>query len=161
MRNLITQVEDPATGLLQFTNTERAAAHGAELAGERTFMGGVRLRASYSWQQATDSMGQGLANSPRQLVKAGASLPWAALRARVAAEWQCASRRLTEHAQVGGYCSTSLVLSSARGIAGWNWSVALYNPLDRSYADPAGPAFVQESIAREGRSAVGKLEYGF
>jgi outer membrane receptor protein involved in Fe transport len=161
VRNLITQGENPVTGLLRFTNTERATAHGAELAGERTFDGGLRVRASYSRQHAIDSAGHALVNSPRQLAKAGASLPWAPLRARIAAEWQCASRRLTEHAETGGYCSANLVLSSASSVKGWDWSLGVYNALDRSYADPAGPAFLQEAIVREGRTAVGKLEYGF
>jgi iron complex outermembrane receptor protein len=161
MHNLITQAEDPLTGLLQFTNTESANAHGVELAGERAFASGVRLRANYSWQRTTDSTGSLLVNSPRQLVKAGASLPWAALQARLAGEWQCASSRLTEHATVGGYCSANLTLSSAAKVGGFDWSVAVYNAFDRAYADPAGPAFVQEAVPRQGRTAVAKLVRGF
>ena len=161
MHNLITQVEDPATGLLKFTNTERANARGMEAAADRSFRNGARLHASYSWQQATDGLGRTLVNSPRQLFKAGASLPWPALRARAAGEWQCTSLRLTEHAQAGGGCIANLVLSSARRIDGWDWSIGLHNAFDRVYADPAGPAFVQEAIAREGRTLTGKLEYGF
>ena len=161
MHNLITQVTDPVSELLQFTNTKRAKAHGAELAGERALANGWRIRANYSWQRATDGMGDGMVNSPRHLLKAGVSLPWAELGARVAGEWQCASSRLTENAQVGGYCSANLVLSSARKVGGFDWSLALYNALDRAYADPAGPAFKQEAITREGRTVVGKLVYGF
>jgi len=161
MHGLITQALDASTGLLRFTNTERATAHGAELSGEHTFAGGVRVRANYSWQQATDDRGLELVNSPHRLFKAGASLPWTALGARLAGEWQCASQRLTEHARVGGHCSANLVLSSAGSRAGWDWSVGLYNALDRAYGDPAGPAFVQEAIEREGRSVVGKLAYRF
>lgn len=162
MHDLITQTEDPATGLLQFTNTERARAHGVELAGENTDARGVRMRASYSWQRTADSLGRGLVNSPRQLLKAGASVPWAPLNARLAGEWQCAGQRLTEHARVGGYCTLNVVLTSIGSrTQGWNWSVGVYNAADREHADPAGPAFVQEAIARDGRALVGKLEYGF
>lgn len=160
MHGLITQALDASTGLLEFTNTARATARGAELAGEHTWANGVRLRANYGWQQSADDQGHALVNSPQRLFKAGASLPLAAVAARLAGEWQCASRRLTEHAQVGGYCSANLVLSAAGGGA-WDWSVALYNAFDRAYADPAGPAFVQESLLRDGRSVVGKLEYRF
>lgn len=161
IHNLITQVEDPVTELLQFTNTELANAHGAELVDERTFGNGLRIRANYSWQRTTDGVGHGLVNSPRQLLKAGVSAPWAALGARLAGEWQCVSRRLTENAQVGGYCSANMTLSSVQKIAGFDWSFAVYNALDRTYADPAGPAFVQEAITREGRTIVGKMVYGF
>lgn len=161
MRGLITQVLDVSTGLLQFTNTQRASAHGAELAAEHTYANGVHVRASASWQQAAGDQGRALVNSPQRLFKGGVSLPWAALDARLAGEWQCASQRLTEQAQVGGYCSANLVLGSAGANRGWDWSVALYNAFDHAYADPAGPAFVQEAIVREGRSVVGKLEYRF
>ncbi|MFK3740852.1 TonB-dependent receptor plug domain-containing protein [Massilia sp. TN1-12] len=162
MHDLITQLEDPETGLLQFTNTERARAHGVELAGENTDARGVRTRVSYSWQRTADTLGRGLVNSPRQLLKAGASVPLALLNARLAGEWQCATQRLTEHARVGGYCIANLVLSSTGSRAhGWNWSLAVYNAAGHHHADPAGPAFVQEAIARDGRSVVGKLEYGF
>ena len=161
MHGLITQALDTSTGLLQFTNTQRATAHGAELAAEHTYANGVRVRANASWQQAADDQGRALVNSPQRLFKAGASLPWAALDARLAGEWQCASQRLTEHARVGGYCSANLVLGSAGADRGWDWSVALYNAFDHAYADPAGPAFVQEAIVRDGRSVVGKLAYRF
>jgi outer membrane receptor protein involved in Fe transport len=161
MHGLITQTLDASTELLQFTNTEVATAHGAELAGEHTFSNSVRVRANYSWQQATDDLGHELVNSPKQLFKAGISLPWTVLGARLSGEGQCASRRLTEHAQVGGYCTANLVLSSAGSSSGWDWSAGLYNAFDHAYADPAGPAFVQEAVVREGRSVVGKLEYRF
>jgi outer membrane receptor protein involved in Fe transport len=161
MHDLITQVDDPVAGSLKFTNTERADAHGAELTAERAFGNGLRLRANYSWQHTTDGMGHGLVNSPRQMLKGGVSAPWAAPGARVAGEWQCVSERLTVNARVGGYCSANLVLSSSIKVRGFDWSLAVYNAFDRTYADPAGAAFVQEAITREGRTVVGKLVYGF
>lgn len=161
MHNLITQVEDPATELLHFSNTARANARGVDLAGERAFANRLQIRANYSWQRSGDGNGHGLVNSPKHLLKIGVSMPWAVLGARLAGEGQCASQRLTANAQVSGFCNVNIVLSSASAVGGFQWSLALYNALDRAYADPAGPAFVQEAIARERRTIMVKIGYGF
>ncbi|MHA4868670.1 TonB-dependent receptor plug domain-containing protein [Duganella sp. PWIR1] len=158
---LITETVRPDQ-MLMFDNTERASANGLELAGERLFAGGVRLRANYAWQKSRDGDGAGLVNSPRHLAKLNGTVPLADGALRLGMEGQCVSQRLTENALAAGYCAWSLTLAPARRLsAGLDWSVSLYNAADRRYADPAGPAFVQEAIPREGRSIIAKIGYAF
>ncbi len=160
---LITETMRP-DGMLMFDNTERASANGVELAAERLYAGGTRLRANYAWQHARDGDGAKLVNSPGHLAKLNATwpLPGAGDALRLGVEGQCMSRRLTEHAAAAGHCTWNLTLVPARRrAAGLDWSVNFYNAADRRYADPAGPAFVQEAIPREGRTIVGKIVYAF
>ena len=161
MRDLITQQQDPASGLLIFRNIDRARALGLEASAEQVYASTARLRASYSWQRASDGEGQPLRAAPRHLFKLNGVLPVAADRARLGAEFHCLSARLTEHGRVGGYCLSNLTLSSARLLPGADLSLSAYNLLDRRYADPAGPAFVQQALQRQGRTYHLKLVYSF
>eukprot|EP01032_Pedospumella_encystans_P022488 gene22488-25482_t len=63
MRGLISQEIQPDTGLLMFANIQRAVATGAEVAYERQFGRGLRLRASFAMQHADDG------NNAQQLVE--------------------------------------------------------------------------------------------
>lgn len=161
MHDLITQATDTVNGSLRVINTDRTRAHGVELAGERSFSSGVRVRANYSFQRADSGNGADLINSPHHLLHGGVSVPLASVDARIGAELQCVSRRLSDDEEVAGYCGANLVLSSYHKLHGLDWSLGLYNTLDRAYDDPSGPAFVQERIPRQGRTVVGKLIYGF
>lgn len=161
MRGLISQQEDPDSGLLVFRNLDRARAIGLEASTEQVFASMARVRASYTWQRATDGDGQALKASPRQLAKLNVQLPLSAGRAWLGGELHCMTSRLTEHSRVGGYCVANLSLTSTRLSAGADLSVSLYNLADRRYADPAGPAFTQEALQRQRRSAVAKLVYRF
>ncbi|MGV7211535.1 TonB-dependent receptor plug domain-containing protein [Oxalobacteraceae bacterium A2-2] len=158
---LITETGLPDATLI-FDNTERATANGIEASGERLYAGGARLRLNYAYQQARDGRRDWLVNSPRHLAKLNATWPLPGQALRLGLEGQCVSRRLTEHAAVGGYCNWNLTLVPARRAAsGWDWSLGMFNAGGRRSADPAGPAFVQEAIAREGRSVLAKVAYAF
>lgn len=155
-------------GLLMFDNTERASANGIEMAAERLFRGGTRLRANYAWQHVRDGDGARPVNSPRHLAKLNATWPLpgtgkgASSALRLGVEGQCVSQRLTENAATAGYCTWNLTLLPARkGPGGFDWSISFYNAANRRYADPAGPAFVQEAIPREGRTVTAKIGYAF
>ncbi|WEF35109.1 TonB-dependent receptor plug domain-containing protein [Pseudoduganella chitinolytica] len=163
MDDLITQQVDSDTGMLVFRNTDRAVAHGLELAGERTFQSGTRVRASYTWQLARDGAGAWLVSSPRHLAKLAAAVPLPGLPARLGNELHCSSARRTEHALAGGYCVANLTLTALPGAFGRGVGVAVsvYNLFDRRYGDPAGPAFVQEALARPGRTLALRLDYDF
>lgn len=160
MTDLITETLRP-DGLLMFDNTAYASADGVELSGERLFAGGTRVRGSYTYQYAQDGQGRWLVNSPRHMAKLNATwaLPGDALR--LGTEGQCVGRRLTEHAATGGYCTVNLTLLPARRSGTMDWSVSVYNAAGQRHADPAGPAFVQEAIAREGRAVLVKIGYAF
>ncbi|WP_229455696.1 TonB-dependent siderophore receptor [Massilia sp. KIM] len=161
MRDLISQEADADSGMLVFRNIDRASARGLEASLEQVYASTARLRASYTWQRAEDGHGQLLGASPRHMAKFNGVLPLAPLRARLGAELHCLSSRLTERSRVGGYCVSNLTLSSSRLMPGADLSLSVYNLADRRYADPAGPAFVQEALARQGRSVFAKLAFGF
>ncbi|MEH6437810.1 TonB-dependent receptor plug domain-containing protein [Massilia sp. DD77] len=161
MRDLVSQQLEASSGLLIFRNLDHARAVGLEASAEQVYASAARLRASYTWQRARDGAGAPLRASPRHLLKFNGVLPLAGQRARLGGEFQCLSARLTEHGRVGGYCMSNLTLSSTRLVPGADLSLSVYNLLDRRYADPAGPAFVQEALQREGRSFHAKLAYRF
>ena len=160
IQGLITQQQDDTSGVLIFRNLSHASASGAEAAFERLLGGGARVRASYAWQNAKDGDGAALVNSPRHMAKLNLVLPVGA-GARLGSEVQCMSSRLTEHAVTGGYCLANLTLASTDLVPGADVSVSLYNATGKRYADPAGPAFVQEGLAREERALAAKLVYAF
>lgn len=161
MRGLISQEAQPDSGLLMFANIDRAVASGAELAYERQFAHGLRLRASFTMQHADDGNKDQLVNSPRRLAKLNLALPVPALKARLGAELQCGSARLTQNSRVGGHCVSNLLATSTRWLPHTELSLALYNAFNARYADPAGPVFVQEALARQSRTVAAKLAYGF
>ena len=122
--------------------------------------GGARVRASYAWQSSQDGSGAALVNSPRHLAKLNAVVPVAG-GARLGGEMQCLSSRLTEHARTGGYCLANLTLASSRVVPNADLSLSVFNVTGKRYADPAGPAFVQEDVARDARTFHAKLVYQF
>lgn len=160
LRDLITQQVDERTGALVFRNVARAEARGAEAAVERLLDGGSRVRASYSFQRARDGAGATLVNSPRHLAKLNLVTP-VGKHLRLGSEVLCMSSRLTEHARTAGYCLANLTLATRAPSGGADISLSLLNATDRRHADPAGPAFVQEDLARQGRTAWVKLGYQF
>jgi iron complex outermembrane receptor protein len=160
IKDLITETLRP-DGILMFDNTDRASADGIELSGERLFGGGTRVRGSYTYQHAADDQGEWLVNSPRHLLKLNATWALPGDTLRLGTEGQCTSRRLTENASTGGFCTWNLTLGPASRTGKLDWSVSLHNATARRYADPAGPAFVQEAIAREGRTVLVKTGYAF
>lgn len=147
--------------LLQFQNTDRTTATGAELSFERQVGAGLRLRASQSWQRVRDSMGAPLVNSPQRLFKFNAAIPVLGYRARLAGEVQCLSARRTENAMAGGYCVANSTLGAIRLARHTELSFSVYNLFDARYADPAGPAFIQEALERQSRTLAVKLTGGF
>jgi outer membrane receptor for ferrienterochelin and colicin len=66
MRNLIDQVDDPATGV-SFRNVASATAHGVEFEADFLPVTAFSLRTRYSWQITHDESGTRLTNSPEQV----------------------------------------------------------------------------------------------
>jgi iron complex outermembrane receptor protein len=162
LRDLISEAVDPATGLYVFRNIDRAQARGAELAWEQQFAGGLRLRASYSFQISRDSSsGDRLLNWPRHMGKLNVSAPLLAANARAGGEFQCLSSRLAQGGTASGYCVVNLTLHTAKLLAHTDVSFSVYNVTDRRYSDPTGPGFLQSVIAQQSRTFVAKAVYGF
>jgi iron complex outermembrane receptor protein len=164
--DLISQQHDAATGMLVFRNMDHADARGVEAALDRGF-GPVRLRASYAWQLARGTShlgsmgGTPMIDSPRQLARANLAVPLGWRDGLLGAEVQCSGRRLADQGAAGGYCVTNVTLSALRLLPGTELSLSAYNALGKRYADIAGPAFVQATLPREGRTLVAKLDWRF
>ena len=160
--NLISQSEDPNTGLLFFSNVARVRTRGAELGYEQNWPGGTRLRTSYSFQRSENlDTGQALSNSPRHMLKLNATAPVWRSDWRAGVEAQYISNRLTTAGQVGGYWIANLTLLAARLAPNLEMSASVYNLFDRRYADPAGPELAQSSIEQDGRAFRLKFTYTF
>ncbi|WP_244190979.1 TonB-dependent receptor plug domain-containing protein [Ralstonia mannitolilytica] len=164
--NLISQSEDPNTGLLFFSNVARVRTRGVELGYEQHWPGGARLRTSYSFQHSEDlDTGQTLTNSPRHMLKLNATVPVWREGWRTGVEAQYISSRLTTSGaplgRVGGYWIANLTVAAARLLPNLEMSASLYNVFGRRYADPAGPELVQPSIRQDGRSLGVKFTYTF
>lgn len=160
--NLISETLDPADGLLIFKNVDGATASGLDLAIDRSWAGGLRGRASVSWQRAIDdATGAILKNSPQHLAKLHLSAPLFGHDWRAGLETLYVGRRNTLQSQAGGYWISNLTLFSDRLAPGLEISASAYNVFNRRYADPAGPEFVPDTIAQNPRSLRLKLRYGF
>lgn len=161
IRDLITQVTDPADGLSLFRNVGKVEARGAEFEVERAWADDTRLRASYAWQVTRDQgSGVELENSPRHLAKFNYSAPLPGNGLRTGLEIQYSgSRRTLSGASAGGYAVANLTLLSQRLAKDLELSASVYNLLDRHYADPGRPEHLQDLIPQDGRSFRFKLTY--
>lgn len=158
--DLISQQPASASGMLIFRNIDHADARGLEAALDRDF-GPVRLRASYSWQLAHGTDGAAMIDSPRHLAKANVTAPLGWRGGRIGAELQCSGKRLADQGTAGGYCVANVTLSALQLLPQAELSLSAYNATDKRYADIAGPAFIQPTLAREGRTLAAKLDWRF
>ncbi|MBS1187505.1 MAG: TonB-dependent receptor [Burkholderiaceae bacterium] len=163
VRAMMALTTDPVDGLLVYQNIGRATARGVEAELQQAWSDGTRLRTSVSWQRAKDDMtGEILANAPRLLAKMNLSTPFYRNLWRAGLEVQhVASRTTLQNSRVGSYTLANLTLSSSKLIKGVEVSASLYNLLNRRYADPVGPEFLQSALPQDGRSFRVKLTCNF
>lgn len=160
--DLITQVLDPADGLLMYDNVDRVRAQGAEVEIEHVWRGGARLRASYSRQHTHDlATGMAVPNSPRHLAKLNLGAPVFGGPWRAGVELRHVSRRNTLAGSTGSHLLTNLTLSSVRLAPGLEVAASVYNLFDRRYADPGGAEHQQDALRQNGRSFRLRLDYAF
>jgi outer membrane receptor for ferrienterochelin and colicin len=150
---LITQVVEPASGLLQFVNQGNAEARGLELELDHVADSGWRTRASWSRQTTRDQLsGHPLANSPRSLTKLHVTGPLPVVGWRLGLEGQRVGRRATV---AGTTMPAQTLLHStllwAPPASRWSLSGTVHNLADRRHADPAGPEHLQSELVHEGR----------
>lgn len=159
--NLISQVIDPADGLLVFVNADQTSAKGAEFELERAWENNSRLRASYAWQLSrVQGSGMELVNSPRHLAKLNYSIPLLDDAVHCGTELQyTGSRKTLAGGYAGGYAVVNLTLLSQKLGHGMEISASVYNLLDRRYVDPARPEHRQDVILQDGRNFRVKLSY--
>lgn len=168
--DLIDEVPDQSSGLLQYRNVGRVRSRGAQLEAEQVWSNGARLRASYSYQLAQDLNALDLGeegiplNSPRHLGKLNFTSPIGLDALRAGLEVQAMSRRETINDEVAGHTVVNLTLldpSVTRSLAA---SFSLYNLFDTKYSDPASAALSNaglDSIPQPRRSFLLKLTYAF
>jgi iron complex outermembrane receptor protein len=156
----------------KYKNLSSAEAKGAELALDGFWAGGLRGRASYSYQTIEDnSTHEVLTDSPEHLAKLNLSAPLLKDKLFAGLEFLFVSRRTTTHltpsgsAEPGpdaaGYGFINLTLFSQNLIKGLDLSASVYNLLDKAYGDPATPFHQQAIIAQDGRTFRVKLTYRF
>lgn len=161
INDLIEQVVDPGDGLSVFRNHGGISASGWDAELEAMLAGGWRVRAGYSWIDATNQNGSAI-NSPKNLGKLllDGPLPWSegwTLGVNV----QGVGARDGKVGQAPGYLSTNLLLRQRHRAQGGAWSLAIYNLGGGRYWDPAGREFTQNLLPIDGRSWRLRWEYAF
>lgn len=161
--DIITQQNDPADGLNQFNNIDKADAKGMELELEGKWDNGLQGRLSYTFQDTEDlQTGTRLTNSPRHLVKANLIAPLIREHLFAGIEEQFMSSRTTPSGgSAAEWYTTNLTLFGQKLLPGLDLSATLYNLFDQHYGDPVGVDFRQNTIGQDGRTFRVKLTYQF
>ena len=144
---------DPADGFTVYSNGGSARVKGAQLEYEQLWTNGSAVRASYSFQNASDATGARLVNSPRQIAKLDAATPLWNQRLRAGFTVRHVGQRLTRaQSPLPAYTLADLTLTSDRLIAGAELSLGIYNLFNQGFATPVSDAHVQDSIRQDGRT---------
>ncbi len=159
---LIALTTDTAGGLDKYNNQKNLEATGLEFGIDKTWAHRTSTRISYTHQRARDlATGLALHNSPEDLAKLNFTAPFWNEKFQLGFETQLTSARKTKLAIVPAYHVENLVLQAPQWIKEANFSLGIFNLLDASYADPAGPEHVQDALPQAKRSIRFKTEYKF
>jgi iron complex outermembrane receptor protein len=166
IRDLISQVTDPATGLIVFQNLDRVDAKGLEWQLEGRWGRGWETRLSYTYQEAKNlETGHLLSNSPRHLAKFNLIAPLWQEKIFGGIELQYMSNRLTLlNNVVNNVFITNLTLFSQRLWKKMEFSASVYNVFDRKFQDPGGAEHLingMDAIRQDGRNFRVKLTIPF
>lgn len=163
IQDLITQVEDPASGDFQFINADGVTVAGVETRLEAHWSSGLRGQVSYTFAEAVEEATDGWpANSPRHLAQFGVVAPVHRDRVFLGFELQGLSeRRTVRGTPVDGCLVANVTLFSRELLKNLEVAASLYNLFDARYTDPAGPDFTQDAIEQDGRNFRVKFLYRF
>ena len=163
LRGLITQIVDPANGLLVFENSEKLRSHGAEFEVEVKTHQGIDAKGSYTFARTENAQTRlSLTNSPRHLAKVNISFPIAPRRVFAGFDLQYVSSRLTlDGASAPGFVTSNVTLFGKRLFKGTALSLSAYNLFNTKYDDPGAEEHRQDVIRQDGRSLRLKLTYSF
>lgn len=157
INDLITLRENPSDGVLFYTNEVEAHTEGAEVEWQGAWRSGVRVKTSYSWQQARDENDATLVNSPHSVFKFNLSGElWGPLHYGVA--MRAVSARDTLQASVPGYGVMDITLR-AELTDHIEMAASLYNVFDHSYSDPGSAEHVQDALLQNERSVLFRIDY--
>ncbi|MDD5388353.1 MAG: TonB-dependent receptor [Gallionellaceae bacterium] len=160
IRDLITQISDPADGLLMFTNQDTLQSGGIALQAERRWANGEHLRLSVSRLRSRDGQGNRVSLSPDLLAKASANLPLGGWNLGLECHY-VGPRRDSGGGEVAGYSVVHLNLIAPRLADHGELSLRIRNLFDRRYSDPAGDEHTQTAITQEGRVIEARLAWHF
>jgi iron complex outermembrane receptor protein len=157
-----------------YTNLN-AQTKGVELALDSSWAGGIRGRASYSFEYTqNDTVPWQLPDSPNHMFKFNLSVPLIKDKIFAGAEYQFTSDRLSLHTPTtgtpitvqgetaGGYGVVNLTLFSRNLIKNLEFSASVYNVLNTQYWEPASDFHAGlDVIEQDGRTFRVKLTYRF
>lgn len=155
---IITQIQTPGVPEPRFENGARIRARGVEFEYERRWLSGAALRASVSAARVGD--GQQV-NAPRQLAKINLAAPLGASAWRAAVEAQYVGARGTAPKAAPAFWVVNANLVRSRLLRNAEASLAIYNLLDRRYADPGSFDHRQDRLAQDRRSLLARISYAF
>lgn len=164
--DLIVDTVDPADGLFQFQNVDRAEGDGAELTVERLWGPSIRVRGSYSYQHVRNlNSDAAVTNSPCHLAKLNVALPVPGTGVGAGLEVLYTGSRRTLAGEVGGYVVANLTFRRTMFFPGLTASASAYNLLDKAYAyvarDEQAEGHGIYALDADGRQFRFKLEYAF
>ena len=162
IRNLISQSLDIESGLLQFSNSGRVTSEGFEVAFDRVWDNGTTALASYSYADVTDvATGLPFRNTPRSQIKLGVTAPLGESGLLIGAEARHVGSRQGATSRINPYDIVNLTVTWPVLHDRLELAVTLRNLFNEDYADPPGPAFVQNAIEQNGRTVVFQASYRF
>lgn len=157
----ITQVTDPADGLVVYRNSGRNTGRGLETELAYKADNGFRSRVSYVFSETEDrSTGAALSNSPKHLARWHNTLPLHADKVFLSTELSYTSPVMGTPAaatRVGGYWLINTTLYTREFVRGWSASVSVYNLLDRRYQNAVGDEIAAGQVPQDGRAFQVKL----
>lgn len=165
IEDLISQVVDPADGLLMFENVDKVRAHGFECEFEGRWHE-VEGRISYTYQETEDdASGAILSNSPRNLFKLNMNTPLWEEMVYGALELQYMSKRQTTAGKtLEGFAVTNVTMYSNHFYSDKvEFSAGVFNLFDKGYKDPGAEEhfFQPNGIEQDGRTYHFKLTFTF
>lgn len=162
-RDMIRPRVDPLDGLILFDNVDKVKASGAEVEIEARLEDGFLGRLSYSYQKAEDDeTGKWLANSPKHLVKLGATAPLLPQQLFLSLELQYVGERESIRGNtIDDYVLANLTVFTREIVKGLELSASVYNLFDKQYYDPGGLEHAMDQIEQDGTTFRVKLTYRF
>lgn len=161
--DLITQVADPADGLLVFVNQGSVESEGLELELMGRSDDGFTGRLSQSWQNPRDGDSDDpLLNSPSSLTKLALVAPLVPDQLFLGAQVSWTSERRTlGNARTSDALLADLTLSYEGGEDGWDLSASIHNLFDQRYDVPGGGEHLQDQLQQPGRTLLARATRRF
>jgi iron complex outermembrane receptor protein len=151
VRGLITPVLLPS-GLSRFENDEQATTSGIEAGGRLSTRSGLMGYASFAYTSGEDSDGAWLTNSPRQIAKAGMSIPLVPRTLFVSPEYRyVGARRTLDGDSTPSAGTADLTLLWRLGSRERALSLSVANLFDAETYSPGSLEHVQDQIIQPGR----------